>query len=795
MIGFFKYSFYLIASLALLLVAAALLLPMVVKPNDFRQQIVQQVRDLTGRELSIGGDLEFSVFPWLGVELNQVALGNAPGFAGQHFARVEHAQVRARLLPLLQKRLEIGTLKLSGLQLSLSRDAAGRGNWDDLVAGSEGSGEGSGGGAGQTEQGSPLAALAVGGVELENARIDWDDQQTQQRLSIAGLYFFSGPISQGEGPLGLTLESLELDRAVVELEDRRQGRLLRLQPLKLQTGAIALGQPVDLRLDATFENTPPELGGTLQLKASALLSTDLKQVQLHDTRLDLVGLNIPGQQLRASLQLAGDMILDLERQQLGLEALTLQLDELLQGEALRLQGRVAAPGKVDLAQGDFAFEALRLEANVAGEGLPEAGLPLLLDASLQGNFKEQRVSLDNLRLQSEPLHLTGAVAGSFDDLRGQLALASFNPRQLLGKLGLPLPETRDDAVLSRAEMKTSLALGGGRVALHKLELTLDDSRMQGDLTLLPGNPPGYRFDLHLDRLNADRYMPPGRDAGQPSAAAQSAPAAADAQAVLLPLELLRGLDVEGKIRIDDLVLSNLTMRQSEIEVKSQSGALPQLRVREQARGIQAEDLVKDLSGEDRFAGIGQFNADLHSSGNSLDRLKRELGGKLDLQFRDGSVKGINIARKIREARALLKGETLPPDRQELKTDFSALSASAVIARGQLDNQDLQASSPLLRVTGKGRVDLVQERLDYLLTPVIVETSTGQDGKDLNDLAGLPIPIQLTGPLARPDWQIDIAQVVVEAQKRGLQDKAEDKIQQQLEKIGIEGLNVKGLFGR
>jgi len=75
-----KISAWLAGLLVLLVVAAVVILPMVIDPNDYKAQIVDKVQQETGRTLSIDGDLKLSVFPWLGMEINGLGLSNAEGF-------------------------------------------------------------------------------------------------------------------------------------------------------------------------------------------------------------------------------------------------------------------------------------------------------------------------------------------------------------------------------------------------------------------------------------------------------------------------------------------------------------------------------------------------------------------------------------------------------------------------------------------------------------------------------------------------------------------------------------------
>ncbi len=131
--GPLKWFGAVVGVIVVLIVSAAILLPLVIDPNDQKPAIVAQVKERTGRDLRIDGDIELSVFPWIGVELGKVALGNAAGFDNPVFASTDRISIRVKLLPLLSKRLEMGTVTVHGLTLNFARDARGRSNWDDLA--------------------------------------------------------------------------------------------------------------------------------------------------------------------------------------------------------------------------------------------------------------------------------------------------------------------------------------------------------------------------------------------------------------------------------------------------------------------------------------------------------------------------------------------------------------------------------------------------------------------------------------------------------------------------------------
>ena len=99
-----------IAVIALALLAERLF----VDPNDYKPRIAAAVKNATGRELVLQGDIKLSVFPWIALELGPASLGNPPGFPEHPFVSFQHASVRVKMLPLLDECLRHDRFAIAG---------------------------------------------------------------------------------------------------------------------------------------------------------------------------------------------------------------------------------------------------------------------------------------------------------------------------------------------------------------------------------------------------------------------------------------------------------------------------------------------------------------------------------------------------------------------------------------------------------------------------------------------------------------------------------------------------------
>ncbi len=154
-----------------------------VNPNRFKPLITEQVMKYTGRQLTMDGDLSWTVFPYFGVKTGHVLLGNPAGFTQKTFAEINHATIGIRLFPLFHKKIESSGITLDGLKLNLIKEANGQTNWQFQNAG--GAVNNAPDHFSQRDKIKQLpVALAISGVDIENAEIHWIDEQNNQSALV-----------------------------------------------------------------------------------------------------------------------------------------------------------------------------------------------------------------------------------------------------------------------------------------------------------------------------------------------------------------------------------------------------------------------------------------------------------------------------------------------------------------------------------------------------------------------------------------------------------------------------------
>jgi uncharacterized protein involved in outer membrane biogenesis len=107
--------------IVLLVLAAALLIPLLVDKEALMELATKTLHKQTGATLTVDGDTELALFPTLGISLSSAAV-TLPG-KQEPDLRVRSAKIGVQLLPLITGRVEIDTIHLDGLVVRIESSA------------------------------------------------------------------------------------------------------------------------------------------------------------------------------------------------------------------------------------------------------------------------------------------------------------------------------------------------------------------------------------------------------------------------------------------------------------------------------------------------------------------------------------------------------------------------------------------------------------------------------------------------------------------------------------------------
>lgn len=806
-------------SLIVLMVVAIGILIATVDPNDHRQEITQFISDKTGRELTIG-DMQISLFPHLGLSLENAKMSNAQGFEASDFATVDKVNVGVAILPLLKGELEIDALTLHGLNLNLERNAQGVTNWDDLMTKigdkpgdktehhKEDEHQ-------QNDSFEELAALSFGGLDIRDSHIKWNDQLNQQTVSLTPFDLSSDAVTFGE----FFNVALQADTQITN-PDMQTHTDLSVDIKIEQNGQIEIQNLVQ-RNELKGENIPVA-------KLSTELDIPSLKFALGQTQIDLPKLvlsySVEGGKGFVAKELQGKLTLtqlktDVQKQTTG--AQTVQLTYDMQGaEDFALSH---AAGQINLQNPEFnlASQSLKsgrftLDGELKGDTLPNGQANVSLSTQPELNMQAQTAALKDIQLQALDLKASGQVQLSqlktHPKVSSQLALNETNLRRLLTQLGLKIDAVErmsDKTTLTRASAKLGLDFDSQSqaVKIKNLSVKLDDSELKGQASFQNFEKPDIGLNLTLDQIDLNRYLPP-----KPKQAPVPTPETKTAETpITLPTELLRNLSIDANLKAGSVTYDKLNPKNIVATVKGQGGLinlnplkmdifktqllasgsldvrgkLPKYAFKTDTQNVPVGDVLLAFTDNDRLSGTGSVKANITTAGDRLSAFKQNLNGSAAVNLKDGAIKGFNLAQSIRQAKAKIAGEKAAGPTEELKTDFSSLISDVQITNGVVDTKKLLAQAPFMRINGLGQVNLVKEELDYLVKAKIVASDKGQGGEDLKELNGLTIPVKLKGALTSPKVSLDLESLLEQKAKQEVEKKIEEKKEEVQKKLEDE----------
>jgi AsmA protein len=380
-----------LGAIVALAVLGVLVIVWFVDPNSFKSHIEAAVRDATGREFSLVGDIDLGFFPWLAFRTGEGSFGNAPGFGPEPMVTWQSAQLGARLIPLMRGRLVADRVILKGADVRLVRRADGSANWQDLLG---------------KEPADPKAAdaekteLHIDGIDIQDSRISFIDETVPRRIEVRALNLTTDGIAPGEPftdteisgvlhmdgfvPAGVAFE-VDVPRAVVPHD---------LSALEVPQYAISFG---GLQIEGIAQGT---LGGQPKLAGKIETNTfDLRGL------LTSVGMAAPKTTDAAALgklQFAASWTFDAGA--IGIDPFTLTLDD------SHFSGNFRR-GAGDDPLGEFALRGDALDiaryippADPASEPfvLPTAVLKQL---KFRGSVELERATLDDIEMKGVTIRL------------------------------------------------------------------------------------------------------------------------------------------------------------------------------------------------------------------------------------------------------------------------------------------------------------------------------------------------------------------------------------------------------
>jgi AsmA protein len=740
--------------LLLAIVAVMAVAVFVFDPDDYREVVAGLVQDQTGRTLEIDGGLSINVLPCCSVSLKDTRLSNPPGFDEPEFAQVESVKLGLRLWPLIvRQEILVDDISLDGLRLSLIQRADGVANWtfeSEPAPGEE-----------QTQEADgeiDLSTLSIGGIRIRDAQVSYEDAEAAYRL----------------------------------------------EDFEMQTGRIAVGEPVGLEMSLRAEDLKAGTQVQVNLDGEINIDPEFSQFVLSelDTQVNVNGGDLPADAIDLALT-ADSLEYDVNAAKAKLKKIKAKVD-LSGGDlpadtvALTLNANAA---NYDVNAERAKLKKLRGNVDLAGGELPAGGVKLAIGAdSVTYMLQNGRAELEQLDANVDAAGLQAKLTGNGSysetraDLAGEIKVDSFSPRELLATLDQPEVVTADPAVLQAMDIDGQWSVMDSVFQINGMDLRLDDTKVQGTAQLNYVDQSDIQFDITVDEINLDRYLPPVSDEPVASDDTESGPDE-------LPVEMFKDLELQGRARVGAVTVNKTLLQNIEVTINATDGRLkldpiaadlyggrykgkmtlnvererPRMRFQHSLKAVQIGGLFGDMMEMDNVEGL--LTASFNGAGfaRNSDEMLRTMDADLSVDLAEGIYKGLDVWYEIRKARALLKGEPPPQASADPKTAITAMDLTGKIDKGQFASDKLLVEIPFIRIDGRGTANLVKGDMDYRLNARVFGEPEFADGEDLSDLTKFVIPLTISGDMASPKIGVDLANLAKDVAVQKVQDKLFDKL--------------------
>jgi len=589
--------------IVVVLLGSAVIAPSFIDWNARLPEIAAQVKDATGRDLSIDGKLEVRIIPAPMLTARGVKLGNMKGGQADHMVELDAVEVRVAFMPLLSGQLQVERISLVNPVITLEKAADGRSNLEFQSATpatglsslkSQKNQDAS------TQESSGLG-IRLDNFEIKNAsliyinstngsheRVDNLDA-TLRAASLQGPFEAKGQakvrgismafdvslgqiIAERTVPLDANIKAggatVQLSGALLSLESdpRFNGKVkIEGENLGMLLEAVNGGNETSSVLSRNFG-----LDSTINASAKAIELTDM-EIQFATTRAtgmvrtDLTSGTQFDVKLKATRVDVDDLLANgtkktsraLSSNQVGGEAVTPKPP---------VNGGVIAKGSgFAFPQGVSGTVQLVVDALIVKEGL-------VRDVRLNAELADGELALSQFQLQAPgvtDLALFGFVRpkDGLPMFEGDLELLTSDPKGLTNWLGVEMPQGVTSR-LKRVSFATKVQANTEQVMLSNINLTGDRSTISGGVTVALRARPSLGVDLSLDTLDMDIYLngngksngygavvssePPSPEASVSSRAPTKDSSTMDVLKAWSALNALNDFDANVKVRVGSL---------------------------------------------------------------------------------------------------------------------------------------------------------------------------------------------------------------------------------------------------
>ena len=746
------------AALIVLLILTVVVVINVVDPNDYKQQIQEQVKTNINRDAVIAGDLDWSLYPLLGLKSGQVTLYNNPEFEEKTFLNVQSASISINVLPLFSGQIEIGEIMLDGVEFNLITNKDGSSNLDNLQAEN-------------TE------------VVAETTKEETPATEEEQSTEAVDLSKF-------------VLSGITLTNAQLQIIDHQTSENQKVAIKSMVLSEFAFDKKSHFSLTSSFKNE--QVDADIALEADIFIDSALSNIELTNLTIESEVLSDALADSTLNTTFTSGLTYQMDTKQLDIKAITINnkfTGSFLDGDIYINSSDIHITNHNELELGK-----LTLTSSLSGSALSNNKLNTNLQTNLAADIQKQTAKIDLFELKNtiDGKDLQGDLNLSFKEMNvsdfEKILIKQF---KLVSELNVPA--VSKDKINSTIESEISYDLAKQKLSIDSLQSTINDIELGGKLSFIQQTVPVIRYSLKGNVWDLNPYLTKKTEQNGGATTTDKDQQVTETEP---DLSILKELDIKGDLTITGLlyedirigkITNNLTVKNGKATLSplnaqlyngslnidawvDEKGGQNQYKATTSIKNVMLLDLLKDAAKVDLLSGTANFNLVADGKGLTATKIQQGVNAKGDFKILNGELYGINLSHEIRVLKAKIKGKTLAPDKLVKKTDFASLIGEFTLQDGIANNQKLLMSSPVIRLDGAGTANTITEALNYKLG--VTPLSKAGEETDFLDLDGVTIPLLIKGTFSKPSFNLDTEAALkekIEAGKKALQEKAKDAI--------------------
>ncbi len=736
-----------IGLIVLLFIGAAIALYIFVNTSQFKTFITQQVYAETGRQLTIDGNLKLSFFPWLGVKINNVSLSNAKGFQPTNMASVKEVDAKFKVLPLLSGKVEVGTINLVNLDLSLAKNAQGSTNWDDVIQKLT-----------HKKESSPNIVTTTSPNESSSTKVSHNNSTATPEVTSK---------TNAKKLPNFQIENVNIVNANVKWDDQQSHQHFAISNFNFSSKKIGFDHSFPINLSLEVKNNAPQTDGKIKLTTNVQINRQDLALTLQNFDLDalLNGKTIPGGKIHAFIK--GDLNFNLGQQTFNIPDLSLEAYNMIvraQFKGVKLLNSPEINGVINVDS--FNPRTVLSQLGQHLQFVNENGMRMA-SANITVNANKQSVNLSKINVTLDKSKLNGFF--KLTDFANPNMHFSFD----LNNIDLNNYLIKNNAPQSKAQpapkaMTTSTTAPTSHPAVK--------SSSQHQAAILPVaflRKISMNGQIQIGKVSIKRY---------------------DINNIKFKIVANNGLiklaNSEAKLFAGEYQGSGV------LNVQSNT---PKLSYQGQLNNIQASQLFvfeKPELGVKQITGTANANISLSTQGNSVKDFTQYLNGLANIAFSNGELEGVDVGYQLSRAQnqvfALLNKPS--PNANTVntgKTKFLSMKANMNIKNG-IATTNGEIVTPLFTGRINGPINLVtQQFLNVDISALL--TGIKSNSPYVQAFANTAIPYRLSGSFSKPEWHFDSRQLmqnIVHSQQKNIQKKITQKVETKVKQLVNQKLGNK-----